>query len=999
MDEDVEIMSEDEEGAATGDAPHGKGKAKDKKQASRQAKEQKRAKLKLPDKALHHHDSEEVDIGGDEAVDHLCADQEEKIFVVVENLDVKNDVEVDVISMGGAGSPHESGSVSPAVSQRRSVGSLKEPELNDPTHPKPVPVKKQEVGSVRSGSDSDQSFVESRGAGSGARAFVLSDKNENRDFLQSATAGENIAFQPKEGSIKTAELHRADRQSSLGKAIEAEKSRPITLKGRINGLPNNRLAKDSVVNTNSKLGARMSPVHNNRRLPPRESPAHSASPSRPETGVKSLLGSPALRRDGGETSPQPIRENITKRRGNPEFRKSFSKEAEIASKAAKDFESEELADKIVEAPNRPWPRSNKGGDLINRTSKQIDRPQQPQTNTDFVSRNSEAAAKRLRESEPAGAAGRDTEGEGLPTSARPVRDGDWRHNPDAGLLGKPGKNVEFLGRPLNRESEPNNMFGHKDAVMYPRQPKNVRRPNNEPEATRRNESVRETDSWGKVAKDMDTSAKFGNEGEVPNNRLREGKKEPMRQEPTRGFLKVDANGGVNRQSEEKGRESPDLELGELREGTPGVEQRENWGRDGARVDQVIGREGGEATASTKPFPNKSQGSPVRDRVRNVGRPGGDMRKPSPGNTTGDSKKPSPRNTAGDLRKPSPGKIAGDLRRPSPVKTAGDLRRPSPGKTGGDLRKPSPGKASGDLRRPSPATTHAQKLAQVAQKELQKSDPIVPRDTSRLPSGSGKSLPSSQPDEKLDGNLGRNGEPLKNRPGYNDIFDRPPETRGVKRPLEESSNPEAARVYKKPSNAPGAPSSSLSRGHPDNGLASRTEKKHPSPDLVGKHQSVELGRGGSLEGPSNVAGPSGKAATAENGRKQRPFGKGQDDRESVERPKGQNFNRNGVKTSAGLLGPGGEKQKETLIPDQGQSNGKWAKPSSRSPDEITGREYYSEYEKNAPELKGPAETYEQYVITFTIQWSYPDISFTLWIIFSSCAADQHGEVVSACMWPF
>jgi hypothetical protein len=58
----------------------------------------------------------------------------------------------------------------------------------------------------------------------------------------------------------------------------------------------------------------------------------------------------------------------------------------------------------------------------------------------------------------------------------------------------------------------------------------------------------------------------------------------------------------------------------------------------------------------------------------------------------------------------------------------------------------------------------------------------------------------------------------------------------------------------------------------------------------------------------------------------------------------------------VLAPG---NKISALPDSGQSNGKWANLSG-SCDGADEKDYFLMYEKNAPELRGPAVTYEQYV---------------------------------------
>lgn len=769
-------------------------------------------------------------------------DPEERATVVVENLDIIDD-EVDVVSVGDGDSPQEMGSVSP-----------------------------------------ERQTAESKRDAAGTPA----DVDDNRDLLQKSTARGNNSSLSKEEPAKTGEVG-AQKDGSLGKPTDAGKPKASTLKGRINGMANNRmLAKNKSPNASSRIAAKESPVHTNNRLPARDSLAQTSSPSRPETGAKSLLGSPALKKDGTEVSPRRAKDNSAKRKVNCEARKSFSMDGKT--------ESEELVDKLVEAPMRPWPRPGKSA-----------HPSQS-FNADATP---ESGVRGFRDGEGSGLAGRETEAEALPSVSRPLRDGSWRHNPDGpGLLGKPGKNVEYLGRPQGRETEAN--------VPSSRQVKNMRRGNIDPEAARRNEPMNDSDSWGKPARDLD-GPRLGNDSEVMVNRLREGRKELTRSEGP----KASSSGGFNRQNEKKGRESPDRESGEWRESTPGVEQMDMKGRDSLRNDQVKSKDM-EAVAVSRPAPNKAQNR--------------DPRKPSPAKAAGDfSKRPSPIKSGADFRRPSPGTATGDLRKPSPVKPVGDLR------------KPSPAKAAGDIRKPSPATSNAQKLAQVAQKELQKIDQGVAKDGNRAVTGSGKPLSSSQVEERPEGGSSRNGRTP------NDTFERPMESRGVKRQLDEGSS-EPPRVYKKPSIAPVAPSSSFNRGVSDSGAARPTDKKQVSPDLGFKPQNSESGRGGSLEIPANLAGPSAKAPSGENGRKQRPLGKGQKSsaKEGMEPPKGRDWK---AKSGAGLLGPGGDRRKDDLQSDPGLSNGKRLKSSS-SPEEVSGKEYFAKYEKDTPDLRGPIRSYEE-----------------------------------------
>lgn len=845
--------------------------------------------MKLPEKLLTAHDSEEVDIGGDEGGAHPEGDSDEKPTIIVENLD-SDEIDVDVISVGGAGSPHNSGSHSPAVSQQQN-GESPEDVIFEAT--KTQPTVSKELDAREKILSSNSSLAESKRPGSGLQEPAVEEKKVD---LKNTAKG---------SGYNQSRDERAE--SILGKANELEAAKPPMLKGRINGINNNRMSgKNSPVNIINKVIAKESPVHSNSKPPRRESPVHSVSPSRPGPPLNSLLGSPALRRDVSETNSEPVKDNSAKPRINPAFRR---KEADSAAKAARDLESEELADKIVEAPMRPRPRPNKNAEINNRLGKPIDTPQLPR-----VDPNSDFSTRSFKDTELADGPGRDSEADILPGGGRNLRDGAWRHNPDAGLLGKPGKNVEYLGLSQHREADAN-MYGNRQVK---------RRPTMEPEATRRSDSVNDSDSWGKSAKDGDGTTRSGNDsGEVPINRLREGRKELIRQEVPRGS----GVGGANRQNERLGTESPDLELGELRESAQVLEQWDSRGRDQSALRGPV-----DGAATSKSLPSKSQISPGRGKGRSVGK------------------------SAGDLTRPSPVKTVGEMRRPSPIKSVGDIRKPSPAKNAGDLRKTpnlSPGKAPGDLRKRSPALSNSQRNTQVAQKELQKPDLIVARDSSRAASGSSKQNVASLVEERPDVSLGRNGRAV-----YNDTLETLPESRGVKRPLEDTGTQEATRVYKKPSIAPAAPSSSLNRSNLDQAPASRVEKKQVSPDLVTKPRSVEMGRGGSSDGPSNLAGPSGKAPSGENGHKQRPLRNGQrgSERESMEPPKGRDLK---LKTSVGFPGTGGDKRKESLQPDQGLSNGKRVKSSS--PDEVSGKSYFSKYEKDVPDLRGPIRTYEEYVL--------------------------------------
>ena len=754
-------------------------------QASHQSKEAKRVKLKPPEKLLTR-ESEEIDIGGDEGAGHPGVDPEEIATVVVENLDT-DDLEVDVVSVGGGDSPQNAGSVSPIVSEQQ------------------MEERKREFAN--------------------APAAV----EDIRGVLQKSSAIGNSSSLSKEELSETGETG-AQKETLVGKRTELGKPKASAVKGRVNSVANNRIiANNNSPKSRSRTGVKESPVHNNtnNRPPARDPLAQSASPSRPETGTQSLLGSPALKKDATEISPRVGNETSAKRRNvNPEVRKSFSMEAKT--------ESEELVEKLVEAPIRPRPRPGKSAEP-NRMAKHVDAPQSL-----GVDATPESGARGSRDSEPgAGLSGRETEAEVLPSASRPLRDGPWRQNSDGpGLLGKPG-------RPQGRETEAN--------LPTSRQLKNnMRRANNEPDAVRRNESMNDPDSWWKPSRDLD-GTKLGNDSD---NRFR---KESARLEGPKGSLS-------NRQNEKKVRESPDRESGEWRESTPGLEQLDMKGKSRSV----------EAAAVSGLVMNKSQNR--------------ELRKPSPGKAAGDfSKRPSPIKPVADFRKPSPGIAAGELRKPSPVKAVGDLRNPSPAKVASDIRKPSPG------------TSNAQKLAQVAQKEPLRFDPVVTRDSNRAVSGLGKLVSSSQVEERSEG-----GGPSRNSRASNETFERPMDSRAVKRQLDDG-NSEPPRVYKKSSVASVAPASSFNRGISDQSA----ERKPVSPNFVHKPQNSEADRGGSLEAPTNLAGPSGKASGGENGRKQRLLGKAQKSsaKDAMEPPRGRDWK---AKISAGLLGPGGDKKRESSI---------------------------------------------------------------------------------------
>lgn len=453
-------------------------------------------------------------------------------------------------------------------------------------------------------------------------------------------------------------------------------------------------------------------------------------------------------------------------------------------------ENEELVEKLVEAPTRPWPRPGKPE--LNRLA--------PQSQS--VEATPESGARGARDCEGPALSGRETDAEVLPSASRPTRDGPWRQNLDGpGLLGKPGG----VGRSQGRETEAN--------LSTSRQPKNLRRANNDLDAARRNEPVNDPDSWWKPTRDLD-GTKVGTDNDVIVNRFR---KEMTKSEGSKGSLP----GSSERQTEKKFRESPDRESGEWRESTPGLEQLDTKGKSRSS----------EAAPVSGLILNRSQ---IRD-----------LRKPSPG-------KGAP---AGDFSKrPSPGKAVPDFRRPSPgIAAGGELRKPSPVTAVGDLRNPSPAKGAGDIRKPSPVTSNAQKLGQAFQKEVSRSDQAVARETNRAVSEMSKVVPSSEVEERPEGG------PLRNSRASNDTFERPMDFRAAKRQLDDGSG-EPSKVVKKSSGASVAPASSFNRGV--------SERKQVSPSLAQKPQASEADRGGPIEGPTSLAGPSGKASGIENGRKQR-----------------------------------------------------------------------------------------------------------------------------------
>ncbi|CAK9875194.1 unnamed protein product [Sphagnum jensenii] len=581
MDEDVEIMSEDEEkgAAASEDSLHLKPKTKDKKQASRQAKE-KRSKFRVSDKIPIPHDSEEVDVVGEEATGQVGTDSGGRANVVVEVLDSNLEVDVDAVSVdGGVGSPQDS--VSPPGLQREH----KENEEIQGSEDAKSNMKL--VSMDKSCSDSDESL--------GAPA---TKQNDAQGLQQKKNDIESRV-----GLVKGGVSNWAENDSSFAKAGETEKGKA------------------------SNLRADMAP--------------------------RSILGSPALKNDGRETISQ---QGKGKRHATAEFHKSLTKDAEAAVKTVRDPETGELIEKIQKTvgqksvgdknfgtPKKPLQRSIKGGEKANLLPKlPVEMP------LPDVSRNTEVSSTTLKEAEPVPMAGRETDAEVLTKSERELestmrlpRELNWRNNPDAGLLGKPGKDVEFLGnRHLKRDLDPQSMYGNNEGgfmVRPGRDPKQVRRQSLEPEVSRWNESLKETDAWGKVTKDPYMAARFRNDGGAQNSWFRDGRKmEPVRQETAKGMSKID-NGSLSKQNEKRGTESPDLELGELRESTT-VETWDLTRKDGTRPEAVKGREIVEPATSNKSLVHKGQVSPPKDKARSAGKAADDLRKASP--ATAETRKPT-----------------------------------------------------------------------------------------------------------------------------------------------------------------------------------------------------------------------------------------------------------------------------------------------------------------------------------------------------------------------
>ncbi len=537
----------------------------------------------MSDKIPISHDSEEVDVVSEEATGQVGTDSGGIANVVVEVLDGNLEVDVDVVSVdGGVGSPQEWDSVSSPGLQREHKENEKEIQGSEDAklNMKLVPMDK-------SCSDSDESL--------GAPA---TKQNDAQGLQQKKNDIESRV-----GLVKGGESNWADNDSSFAKAGETEKGK--------------------------------------------------ASNLRADMASRSTLGSPALKNDGGETISQ---EGKDKRHATAEFHKSLTKDAEAAVKTVKDPETGELIEKIQKTvgqksvrdknfgtPKKPLQRSIKGGEKANLLPKlPVEMP------LPDVSRNTEVSSTTLKEAEPVPMAGRETDAEVLTKSERELestmrlpRELNWRNNPDAGLLGKPGKDVEFLGnRHLKRDLDPQSMYGNSDGgfmVRPGRDPKQVRRQSLEPEVSRRNESLKETDAWGKVTKDPYMAARFRNDGGAQNSWFRDGRKmEPVRQETAKGMSKID-NGSLSKQNEKRGTESPDLELGELRESTT-VETWDLTRKDGTRPEAVKGREIVELATSNKPLVHKGQVSSPKDKARSAGKAAGDLRKASP--ATAETRKPT-----------------------------------------------------------------------------------------------------------------------------------------------------------------------------------------------------------------------------------------------------------------------------------------------------------------------------------------------------------------------
>jgi hypothetical protein len=267
-----------------------------------------------------------------------------------------------------------------------------------------------------------------------------------------------------------------------------------------------------------------------------------------------------------------------------------------------------------------------------------------------------------------------------------------------------------------------------------------------------------------------------------------------------------------------------------------------------------------------------------------------------------------------------------------------------------------GKAAGDLRKDSPITAETRKPILLTHKEVQRVDKMAARETGRTTTGILKPGNILQ-EERLDA-----VSALKSRVSLSESAERPQEFRGLKRLAEDGDNQEpAARVYKKPSVTPVPPQLPVNCSvHSNTAPVSKLEKTSAVQDIAPRPPNAEMNRGAPLDVLLNHAAPSSKASSAENGRKQWPYVKGQEDpeKEGFEQQSGQEPDWK-PKISASVLAPG---NKNSALPDSGQSNGKWANLSG-SCDGADEKDYFLMYEKNAPELRGPAVTYEQYVAQF------------------------------------
>jgi hypothetical protein len=207
----------------------------------------------VSDKIPIFHDSEEVDVVGEEATGQVGTDSGGRANVVVEVLDSNLEVDVDVVSVdGGVGSPQEWDSVSPPGLQREQKENVKEIQGSEDAKSN-----MKLVSMDKSCSDSDESL--------GAPATKQNDAQglqQKKNDIDSRV-----------GLVKGGESNWADNDSSFAKAGETEKGKA------------------------SNLRADMAP--------------------------RSILGSPALKNDGGETISQQGKD---KRHATAEFHKSLTKE-------------------------------------------------------------------------------------------------------------------------------------------------------------------------------------------------------------------------------------------------------------------------------------------------------------------------------------------------------------------------------------------------------------------------------------------------------------------------------------------------------------------------------------------------------------------------------------------------------------------------------------------------------------------------------------------------